>query len=1037
MELTECELPGLTLVGAHTDRECEIVACTVTGTLDMRSLSVGGRLALNGTAVRVSVGKAAIDAQSLAVDEDFWAFGLDCAGSFYLNHARVQDALVLHRARIGSLGTGALQAPELKVGGGLYLDDRFRAIGMVNLYGASIGGSVVLSHATLTGHLTGLTRVDAVWNLYGEDENGTLWAMRQDHERPREENGTMRWAPPVPIDRNIGGTSISHAPGHSTALFSYTRDGTHLRLDVQDELTGMWQEMPLRIHVPDPKAGEADERTSAPEGGGTRLHETTRHRLEAALTDAQGAPVPRYRVLVRVADGCAPCRVVCQGRTVVIGRDPSELFTDAYGRLTISLLADGIATPRLELTAQGLPGPVVLEPGRTVHEYLAGKRKTLNPSNPGGGLPEFTEDGGALKRLVPGVDPGDAGSAAKAIRKGAAIGLGETTSDAGFVFAVDHGGAAGRSDGVTFRDLRSEEELLLELDLMNGNPGVALAPGATDELAEPYMWGWAKDLWNKMKKVGGDIWQGLKRGAMVVEKAVVEGGKKLVPLAVRIGKVVIEGVKLAFHALQQVAHFITRVLKAIGAAIEKVIEWLKALFAFRDIWNTKKAFEQAMRSAGTVLRSAAGEAAQDARQWVGQEKRDLHPHIERFVRQHGSSSLAPKVPDSHSGVPGATSGHDVHRNWLMDKVQAQPLTLPSTAGSTVGDEVPDSLAAWVDKAVGSLGGAGVGYARAIGDLLKSPEASLKEFATSSEAIIDMGLDLVGALVAEVERFVANGLLAFQSMLDTELSLGPLNKLWEWLADLADHPGDKLTFGGLLALLAALPATIGYKLLYGSDNQPFPGGSLPDPAAMNGDGRNTEAYDAIKTCIMAGGLLQAMSVMTATMADVLGEETPDLLTGVSIALAVIIFGLAHAGLVWKGLKWMGLGGSIFAGTALAAVVGIGVWQFLKSEKAKAFARTAGPIILTVLVLGGLGYIIYQAIEKDLTGWALAGSLLIVITGLTACLNIPKFRDSQGWWSIPTKVAIDTIGNAVGGALAVVAADSRSAFMPGAGMATGVV
>ncbi|MGW1076120.1 hypothetical protein [Streptomyces sp. NPDC002537] len=864
--------------------------------------------------------------------------------------------------------------------------------------------------------LTGLTRLEAVWDLFGEDDDGTLWAMRQDPDLPREENGTLRWAPPVPLDRNIGGTSISHAPGHSTALFSYTRDGTSLRLDVQDEKSGMWQEVILRVHVPEPRPGETGD--VGPDGG-TQLHEMSRHRLEAVLTDDQGAPVPKCRVLLKVADGSTPCRVVCQGRTVAVSREPAELFTDSYGRLTISLPADGLATPRLELTAEGLKSPVLLEPGRTVHEYLAGKRKTLNPTNPGGGLPEFTEDGKGLDRLAPGVDPGDAGSAAKAIRKSAAIGLGIDTSDAGFSFALADGGTAGRG-GVTCATLRSQEDVRQQLALMEAGPGVALATGVTGELPEGYsLWDKAVGVWHKITKVAGDLWHGLKRGAMVITEAVVEGGKKLVTLAVRIGKVVIKGIKLGLHALEQVAHFIVQVLKAIGAAIEKIIEWLKALFSFRDIWNTKKAFEQAMDSAGPLLRNAAKEVARDARQWIDQGKRDLHTCIQQFAKQHGGRPLVPRVPDSHSGVAGAASGHDVHRNWLMDKVQAQSMPLFTGDGGAEGYEVPDSLAAWVEQSVARLGDSGVAYARAVGDLLKNPDASLGEFAIASEGVVDVGLDLAAALVSEIERLVENGLQAFRSMLDTELHLGPLNKLWDWLATLAGHSGDRLTFGGLLALLAALPVTIAYKLLYGADDQPFPHGSLPQPPAAGANAE--EEFGAVRTCLMVSGLLQAMNVMTATTADILGEEAPDWLTAVGLTLAAIIAGLSNAGLGWKGLKAI-LGWILFAGTVAAAVVGIGMWAFVKNERIKEFAQTAGPVILTVLGLGSLGYMIYQAVDNQLKGWALAGSVLILTTALSEFLNVPRIRDSQGEWSIPAKVGIDTIGNGIGGTLAMVASSS---------------
>lgn len=148
-ELHACTMPGLRLLGARVAMECEVTACTVTGTMDLRSLAVGNWLSLKDTAVRPSEGEAAIDAQSLEVGEDFWAPGLDCAGTMYLNSARIQDVLAFRGTHIS--GDGGLQAPELTVGGGVYLDSGFSCTGQVNLYGASIGGSVSLADCQLDG----------------------------------------------------------------------------------------------------------------------------------------------------------------------------------------------------------------------------------------------------------------------------------------------------------------------------------------------------------------------------------------------------------------------------------------------------------------------------------------------------------------------------------------------------------------------------------------------------------------------------------------------------------------------------------------------------------------------------------------------------------------------------------------------------------------------------------------------------------------------------------------------------------------------
>ncbi|MER6421067.1 hypothetical protein [Streptomyces sp. NPDC001137] len=150
LELDECRLPGLRAHSVRVAQEFKVTRCTANGTLDLRSLTVGTHLSLDGTKVRPGPGEAAIDARSVAVDESLSATGLECAGTFYLTNARVQDLLILRGATI-STPRGNLQMSELTVGGGLYMGRGFSCAGTVNLCGASIGASLELLDATLTG----------------------------------------------------------------------------------------------------------------------------------------------------------------------------------------------------------------------------------------------------------------------------------------------------------------------------------------------------------------------------------------------------------------------------------------------------------------------------------------------------------------------------------------------------------------------------------------------------------------------------------------------------------------------------------------------------------------------------------------------------------------------------------------------------------------------------------------------------------------------------------------------------------------------
>ncbi|MGI5457451.1 hypothetical protein ACQEWB_30660 [Streptomyces sp. CA-249302] len=175
LELDECRLPGLRAHSARFAREFKVTRCTVDGTLDLRSSTVGTHLSLGGTKVRPAPGEAGIDAHSVAVDESLEAAGLDCAGTFYLTNARVQDVLLLRGATISG-PRGNLQMSELTVGGGLYLGRGFSCTGTVNLCGATIGATVELLDATLTG--PGLDAGDYALHLGCAQVGGDIQAER-------------------------------------------------------------------------------------------------------------------------------------------------------------------------------------------------------------------------------------------------------------------------------------------------------------------------------------------------------------------------------------------------------------------------------------------------------------------------------------------------------------------------------------------------------------------------------------------------------------------------------------------------------------------------------------------------------------------------------------------------------------------------------------------------------------------------------------------------------------------------------------------
>lgn len=171
--LVGCEVPGIVATGAASAREVKIVDCVVDGTLDLRSFRVGAWLSLDDSRIEGPPRRPALDAQSLGVAMGLSAAGLVCNGAVLLHSANVEEYLGFRGAQL--LGPEArFRAPELVVGGSLHLDRGFVNEGPTNLYRASIGGSLHLEEATLTGR--GMGRGQAALGLVCATVEGNIQA---------------------------------------------------------------------------------------------------------------------------------------------------------------------------------------------------------------------------------------------------------------------------------------------------------------------------------------------------------------------------------------------------------------------------------------------------------------------------------------------------------------------------------------------------------------------------------------------------------------------------------------------------------------------------------------------------------------------------------------------------------------------------------------------------------------------------------------------------------------------------------------------
>ncbi|MFI0774626.1 hypothetical protein [Streptomyces sp. NPDC021212] len=873
-------------------------------------------------------------------------------------------------------------------------------------------------------HVTGTTQTDASWDLFGIDDGGMLWSLREDRGRTRGTVGEPTWLPPLPLARDVVDMAVSHTADGGTALFSCGEGGGHLRLDEQDPRTGTWQGTEVRV----PGARVAEEATLV--GSAT---EVTRHRLQAQLTDDHGTPLAKRAVTLRTAETSAACRVTVGGRAMMLNPQPQHLETDVLGRITLSLPADGLAAPEILLETEGLAKPVSLQPGKSVHAYLAGSSETLNPTNPGGGLSPFDAEGRTLRaarvprageqatRLVPaGASDQDLTSAAKAVRCAAAVGLGrpvpEGNAPAGFFFGTSDGddtrSGKGTPSGATFEVLSDAEALARCAEGAEGSPGTYY--GIFDGVGD----------WIKHR--AGDALHSLKNGLSTLKHLVVDVGKKVARFAIRVGKTIVSGFEAAVHALDHAAHLVIAALRAVEVAVEDAIRWLRAFFDFSAIWNTKKALESAADRFLSQLADNARSAQQAADHWLKQHRGQMDRVLTQVREKCQGAPLTRPVhgAELHTGGGAVASvAGDIHHNWAMDKLQTYASGVTATSGKDHDESVVDHLRTLTADLERDLRSGVAEFARGMQGLLsgQGEDKTLGDLVEACRHFMDAAFEGAQRALDTVAALVDHGIEGLRAFLAQHVSVGPLNALWSWLAKAAGHPDDKLTVGGLLSLVAAVPVTLVYKLSNGVHTEPFPGGVLPghagrtltaDAASDSPDGDSSAPYPAL---LMCAGTLQAFSLLPAAVGDLLGEDTPVVVTGLGILCAVSIAGLSHAEGEWNEIQALGPRGVLEVVAIGAAVGGVVGTAFVRSSKLRSLVAEAAPWLLTLWGAGVTGYTCVKAVQGsfDDEPVVLAASLLCAVPSLTAFMNASLVRKTVPEVSIPLKVTADLLGNVLGG------------------------
>ena len=739
-----------------------------------------------------------------------------------------------------------------------------------------------------------------------------------------------------------------------------------------------------------------------------------------------------------MAQGDSATELWVAGRTYPVNSQTEvQLTTDATGKLSVAVLTTaGMVSSRLVLNTSGLPQPATIQPAGPVHTYLSGQG-TLNPTNPGGPLPAFDAAGNTLSSatvngqpLAPGASPGSplTGTAAAAIQHTAQVGMGTTPAG-----VAGYAGSFNRATGAEFKILHTTEEIQAHLALVRGS--IQGAPGS---------------FWDDIAHFFGDIWEGIKNGIIAISNFVVDVARKIANFTLQIGAEIAKGIQLAITGLEQAAHFIAGVFAAVEAAIEKVIDWLKALFDFGAIWRTKMAFEQALIAAPPYIKQLTNLGRLAADGWFSKQKTAVDNAFSAIQARYTGQTFAaqpnwqqpgsgPSTRPLAGGASPADCTNNVHHNWLQDKVSAYAPTDDGLGPDNTLQGPWSDFMTHLQESGQDFRAALVDFKNAILTAIQDPKSfgtmGISDLLGAVNKLIDALLSLCDAIVDAFMGLAGFAMDSLTTLLSAELDLGPINTLWGWIASAAGYPQDsKLTMAALISLLGAFPCTIIYKLIEGVDNEPFPTGQFP------GSGRRAVAAATALGitmpfgCVLASDILQMIYVVPAAIADTLGNDAPWWITAINVGFSAAIWVLANGYPDLSALEW----------TVAAVVAANLLWiaptvYFVIESVAAAFLKKVqenfGDIADLLTTVYGVGKLILAVVLDFVTkvnpGQAVA-NILLPLPPIFGFCNLSTFRNDPevAPFAILANLIFDFIGYVGGGAIELVETVSSSATRQGA-------
>lgn len=674
-------------------------------------------------------------------------------------------------------------------------------------------------------------------HFYGVDPSGRLWVL---HQTGWDASGAPVWARILPLDRDVAWVASPQSALQAATLFAAGHDQT-LHVLSQDRTSKLWK----RSLVQQP---------------GHKPYPLTRYRTQLTVTDVYGNPAPGVAITIGAAEETA---ILAGGKTYFVGPvgQTATIKTNAAGVLTVSTAATSLVSPSYTVTGPDSSAAKTVRPDRDYHNLLSGSDgintgSAVIPPMSQDTLQNATVDG---QPLSPGLSEDKAAWAATTIKNA-------MKSVPASSAAIQAAGYVGWSidvrdpDHPKFQYLGTRDELQAQLETMLAGPQAEQAGDLGD-----------------IGSFFGDVLRAIETAVADVITAVVDVVESVIDLTIKIADQVIHLAAVAIRSIEDAIPFVHAIFNFIGALVDKVLDWVKDLFGWDEIWNTKRVFEHLASEAITALQWAIGKRAAVETGHFFTELKGLvdgqfsaaisHFEGQSFNQIASPPSLSQAPYSMQLAVAGVSAGSPAQNNWLMSKVMdnANSATALGPLSTTLSADLVTSLWNALSGPIDDLKNA----LSALEDFFKTLFEDPKDLGTRgvadlikvAQAAVDFVLDVLDSIVTRILDLVGGALGIADHILTQPLGDIPVVS---WLYTNVICPSDQKEDPSILrlaCLVLAVPITLIYKLA-NQMNPPFdnatrdqilawkftkPGTAQPGPA-VTATLADADRLPWIRTCL---------------------------------------------------------------------------------------------------------------------------------------------------------------------------------------------